>query len=448
MNSLVRFGLEFGGYDTSIFVPNRYLGGNYSSGNPTCAYVYGKMYMNSRLVNYKKILQSEHANVINDNKNQTYYLNESGFDSRNLMFEYNDTTTDNYKEIKYRQGNFWSFYRGFEDCRFIVWDDVLYAYGTRWDVVDGKGVICIYKIDENLEPTNEIIVKSPIDATCEKNWAAIEDMPFCFIYKANATTVVRVLNDGTCILLYRKDIDDRFISQIKGSTPVLRYNDKEYISLVHQTIYSKDGDLEKSTYVTAFIFYDNEFNITRMSDWFVFRTPLCEFTCGICIHDGKIYIPYSQVDCTVNMLEFPVAAVEAFMCGGDWPTYDRDYIYDLAELHETMGQYFTSSVLHNYAATMSAASDKIKLECITKAFIGLIDELPVITSNSHSDRLIYCISLLKNEFGDVPELNYLLSIIYKFSNKMNLYEECLKSAHESRHLLPKYFETYVNINYL
>lgn len=448
MNSLVRFTTENGGKDYNILFPNHFLYGYYSSGNPTCAFIHNKLTLNSRLVNYKKILQSEYADFIADQKNQTYYLNEYGFNSRNIVCELHDGEPSNFTELDYGEGDLTAFYRGFEDCRFIVWDNKLYTYGTRWDKIPGIGSICIYELDTNLTPLNEIVVKSPTNSFCEKNWGAIEDKPFCFVYKTNETLVVKVFPNGDCSFIHVGEVDERYSTDIKGSTPVIRYNEHEYISIVHRTTYSIINELEKSTYQTAFVFYDNNLNITRMSEWFVFRTELCEFSCGLCIVDGIMYLPYSQIDCTVNMLEIPIQKIEDFLKGGIWPEYGRDYIYELAKIHEQNEQYFTGSVLFNYAAILSKDNDNEKKESVIKTFAGLISEFDSIKSNTHINRLISCIKKAKDIFNDCHELDYLLSIVYRFDGNIEAAKHVIEQIEDKRFNITPDFQNYVNIDYL
>lgn len=414
MNSLVRFAIENGGNDIVILCPNHLLMGCYSSGNPTCCYFHNKIFINSRLVDYKKILQSEYTDFISNGMNQTYYLNDNGFTSRNVVCEYNRDSFSNHHETYYGNG-YNSYYKGLEDCRFVVWDNKLYAYGTRWDRLPDGGCIGIYELEDDMKTyKREIIVRSPFNAYCEKNWGAIEDKPFHFIYKANETIVVRVTTNGNCQIVQNNGDDKRFESTIKGSTPVIRYNADEYISIVHRTITDNSGAINKLIYQSAFIFYDNTLHITRMSEWFVFRTELCEFTCGLSIHDGMIYIPYSQIDCTANLLSLPLNKIEDFMQGGEWPIYDRDYVHAIANYYEKNEQYCTSSVLYNYCAILSENNDIIKLESILKAFAGILSELDSIKSSVDFPKLRKCIEKFKYQFADINDFDYLLSIIDRY----------------------------------
>lgn len=446
MNSLVRFALDNGGTDIPIMYPNRMLKGFYSAGNPTCVVIDGTLYANSRLVNYTKILRSEHANFANENMNQTYYFQSGGFNSRNVVCRYNGDGFEEFKEIDYGYGVD-TFYKGFEDCRFIRWNGILYSYGTRWDKVEGYGRICIYELDEEFNVVGEVVANSPFDMECEKNWGAIEDMPFCFIYKTNGTIVVRVGRDGMCDIIKQGEYDDRFDGGIKGSTPVVRYSEKEYISIVHRTTFDDTAsDMAKTTYQSAFVFYDNELNITRMSDWFVFRTELCEFSCGLCINDGMVYISYSQIDCTSNILYFDATLIEKFIDGGIWPEYDRDYVYNTAKEFEKNEQYMTSSVLFNYAATLSKDEDDIKKECVIKTFAGLSNMLDTINYSTGLGKLKECLISAKLQYSNSPEIDYFIATICKYQGDSG--EAKQYCANGKQNIPSQKLYNYINPNYL
>lgn len=449
MDSIVRFAIENGGNDYSVMFPTSYLLGSYCYCNPTCVFINNKLVVNSRLVNYKKIIQNNNCKFTATKKNQLYYLSKYGYTSRNILCVVDEHGDTKEKEINYGSGEVDAFYRGLEDCRFVVWNNILYAYGTRWDKIEDKGTICIYELDTDFNPINEIVVNDSRLSKCEKNWGAIEDMPFCFVYKTNDNVIIHVENDGKCTLVSHHPINEKYPDYIKGSTPIIRYSDSEYITLVHRTEYIRDCyGIEKANYHTAFLFYDNEFNITRMSEWFVFRTELCEFTCGMMINNGVLYVPYSQIDCTVNMLEIPLDKIELFMTGGEWPEYDRDYIYNTAKIYENHEQYTSSFALFNYAATMSNENDEIKKECVIKTFIGLINDLEVIKDNKHINKLKKNIQSAIKLFNNPTELYYLLAIIDKYDGDMKGYKRNLEKANKNKALISADYLKYINIDYI
>ena len=147
MRSLVRYALSHGGSDVQVILPKEIIGSRYSATNPTCVVFGENLLFNSRLVNYRKVLQNDEMSFIGVNRNQTCLLHNYGFNSRNVMFGLYGENISWASETNYPVGDQSLFYKGLEDCRLVVWDGVLYAYGTRWDVGAGDTArICLYQL--------------------------------------------------------------------------------------------------------------------------------------------------------------------------------------------------------------------------------------------------------------------------------------------------------------
>lgn len=176
------------------------------------------------------------------------------------------------------------------------------------------------------------------------------------------------------------------------------------------------------SYLSAFIFMDNSLAITGMSPWFVFRTELCEFTCGLSVNDGIVTIPYSQVDCTVNVLEVPFSSLEGFFTCGEsqCQEYERDYIFGLARMYDSIEQTSTASVLYNYAAATLDEYDDIRLESAAKAFAGMVFEFPNLVEPSFVQRVKGCVMKFIADHGVGKWLYFVLADISRFEG---LYSE-------------------------
>ena len=167
MNSFTRFVVENGGKFYDIMYTPKLLNGKFCSCNTSCVWFKDSLVINSRLVNYKKLYQSDNLKFLdNQPLAQTYIFNEGGFSSRNILSKFNGTELTDIHEIKYPNSIIPKVqYQGLEDCRLVVWNNKLYGYGTRWDRVRDKGCICIYEIDENGNGINEIIIKPQNEST-------------------------------------------------------------------------------------------------------------------------------------------------------------------------------------------------------------------------------------------------------------------------------------------
>lgn len=375
MKSLVRYALENGGTDTTVLLPNSLLSGGFSAANPTCV---GTAF-GARLIDYGKVVQGDDVRFVGPPINQVYVLKRGGYASRNALFSMTDGKPTDVRELDFGQGLCGSYYRGLEDMRLVSWDGVLHAYGTRWDMVPDKARICLYRLDGDA-PGLVSVAGSPTGSDCEKNWAAVEGRPFTFVYSWDPFTVVEVAASGGCSVT-RSDSpmsgQPRGLS-VRGSSQVVGIGDGRMLAVVHSSERdtTREG-LDRLRYRHAFAVLDESLAVTGFSEWFVFRTDLCEFTCGLSVRDGAVTIPYSQVDCTVNVLEIPLDALMRFIYGdvGDFPVYGPDYFESLAATYLGAGQLRSADTLFGAAAAGYGLSDRRWVGCASRMFARLVSDL-------------------------------------------------------------------------
>lgn len=454
MNSLAKFVLDHGGADYNLVLNNNMLETKYAGSTPTCLWRFNKLLINIRVLDYNKIYQDDRFDVLGTGINQTYVFNRGGFTSRNMVIYMDgNSQTKEIGMIKYPESQVDAYYKGLEDCKYVEWDNKLYAYGTRWDRIADKGCMCIYELNDELEPVNEIVTKNPNGTTCEKNWGAIEDMPFTFIYTVNPTRIVKVDRNGNCTFI--KEIKQEGVSEfdIKGSTCVVRYSNDEYISLVHSTKYGYENGVHTTKYYTAFVFYDNNFRVTRMSDWFVFKSDMCEFTCGLAIHNDDVYITYSQLDCTSNVLKTNKDTIEKFINNHDNlnNTYDSRYYHDLAFEYENHNQILAANVLYNYAAFLGirdGMNPNDRLECVIRTFGSVVKKINLAFDSGLIDDLIKSINKQLVEHPDTCEFYYMLSNLYRIKGDIVEAKRNLELGDKTKYKIHNYFFKYINPNYL
>lgn len=452
MNSFVRYIVENGGKEYRLVYNQDVLKGQFSSCNTTCAWFNDELVINSRLVNYRKIFQSNNIRLIEDKNAQTYLYLKNGFDTKNVTSRFADGNLVDVKETIYSPPNLQNvYYHGLEDIRFVVWDGKLYSYGTRWDKVVDKGCICLHELDDNLTPINETIILPQSSNNCEKNWGAIDDKPFTFMYANNPTTVVKINKDGYCWLYKQHEKNEKFKDWIKGSSQIIRYDNNTYISLVHTNKHFNEGEISRTDYVTAFAFYDNDLNLIKLSDWFVFKNPMCEFTCGLAIHDNDVYITYSQLDCTSNLLVTNKEAIEMFMKlpNNSVKQYEFMDYYLLAKDYEDKLQYNTAYGLYNYAALLNSNPyPDLQEECLVKAFCGVLEQLPELRVNRYLWQVVNCLKNITNKHPNSCEFYYILSSAYKIAHDYDNYKFFKKLGDERKLNIHNYFFKYLNPNYL
>jgi hypothetical protein len=80
-------------------------------------------------------------------------------------------------------------------------------------------------------------------------------------------------------------------------------------------------------YTERFVIYTNDLKIGYVSEPFVFTNDLCEFCCGLQIKNDKVYITYSELDCTANLLELPIECLNDAIFGNYGNAFNEDYFY-------------------------------------------------------------------------------------------------------------------------
>jgi len=455
MNSFVRFVLENGGSDYDLMYPQSIFKRKYCTSNTSCVWFNNELIINTRLVEYIKLFQNDNIRVLtSENYTQTYFYTKNGFNSRNIMSKFSDGTLCDTIETIYPDSTYWDcYYRGLEDGRLVVWNDKLYIYGTRWDRVEDKGCICIYELDENMQPFNEIIVHPQGSGNCEKNWGAVEDRPFTFVYCNNPTDIVQVNERGDCWLVKSNGKNENITKAIKGSTQIVRYDDNTYISMVHTNDWHVKGEFSYSDYLTAFVFYDNDLNIIKMSDWFVFKAPMCEFTCGMAIKGDDVYITYSQLDCTSSILITNKDTINKFVDLHEDlnNTYGFIDYYQIAKFFENNNQFMSAYGLYNYALTLNDNNPiyrEIEIECLIKMLCGVIKQCGDFRKKTYYNEIKERINYYISKYPEVCELYYLYSYICKVEQNLaesNMYKQM---GDERKLNIHKYFFKYFNSNYL
>ena len=207
----------------------------------------------------------------------------------------------------------WEFI-GLEDARLQFWDNKLYQTGVRRDTtVNGQGrmELSTIKNDESCMEIDRVRIEPPSDPTsyCEKNWMAINDMPYHYIKWSSPTELVKVdPNKGTSELV--KIVDQPHIKtkrDMRGSSNIIKYKDY-WVGIIHEVDLWFNSESQKdSIYYHRFVVWDKDWKIKYISDEFDFMTGRVEFTCGIGFDEktNNFLIPFGFQDHTSFMLSLP-----------------------------------------------------------------------------------------------------------------------------------------------
>ena len=348
MRSLVNFAIEHGGINTVIPTShelidnlNQLYNDRYHTTNPSCVVYKNDFLINCRAINYTKEYCSYKFNPTQHNINQIYPNNLEYINSFNILYY-----KDNVQYLSTPEGNFHSQYNGLEDVRMVVWNDKLYVYGTRWDIITNKGRVCIYELDDELNSVHCIVCDADWLMDCEKNWAAIEDKPFTFIYSTNPLVIIEINPETGEINVIKETSYNTNIPSLRGSTPLVKLPQGGYLTITHESP-RYEGSIYELHYTERFVIYTNDLNIGYVSQPFVFTNDLCEFCCGLQIYNDYVYVTYSELDCTANLLTFPLNILNDVIFGEYGNMFDAEYFYNKGM--ELKKDNIISKPLFNYA---------------------------------------------------------------------------------------------------
>lgn len=447
MNSIVQFALSNGGTNKSINIPTTLKNGGIES-SPSCVLYNNDIVINTRVVEYTKVFDIKDYPLTDRNDNQTYYIKNGGYHSHNVIGVFDGNNISDSRYLREPAGGY-TYFSGLEDVRLVVWDDKLYAYGTRWDKAD-RGAICIYELNDEYKAINEIVVDTPTKSPCEKNWAAVEDKPFTFIYYTNPQTIIQVNPEDGSVKTLVSGVKYNIIQEnLRGNSNLVRFDDESYIELVHESEYTYNNGVRELHYKYAFVFYNNDLEITNISRFFIFNQPLCEFSCGLCFKDDNIYITYSELDASANMLIIPKESLVEFLMHytDDNNTIDKNYFIEKVNTLISGGNTKQAMPFINFCLTEGIYNGSEK-------YLKLIMLLSYICQNlidKTNIELLAIKSTLENIISEgyyEKECYYLLAMIYRILGDLEQNKICVDKANNMKQLCATEFLMFINPHYL
>lgn len=244
-------------------------------------------------------------------------------ETRNFYGECKDPMKDpwNFREIKMKEREqMWEF-RGLEDARIVNWEGNLYAIGVRRDDnKSGVGRMNATLLDpETHDEQYTIKIKAPGDdkAYCIKNQSIITNMPYHLIDTFNPLHIIRFDAYGNVETVVKKDkvegLSDKGYDMMRGSTQTIPWKDG-YLTIVHTcTMWYTANKRKYARYVHAFVEYDGEWNIRRMSPLFSFNDDMVEFCCGLTQKDNDLYISFALQDNCSYIVKVPALMIDQFI---------------------------------------------------------------------------------------------------------------------------------------
>lgn len=267
--------------------------------NATIAQWRGHLVVNTRLLNYT-INYYTHSHIERNHGHTENYigvLHDSTIYGHVIQRTYSSNRCGSFGD---------AVFSGREDIRLVVWNDRLYGICSRPDIEDHI-IMELLEFDEEFNVYHVCYIDTSVH---EKNWMPIPDKPLHFMYSCNTSKVIRVKLDGSFEFVNEREARCEWLS---GSTQLINYKGG-YIGVVHRA--------HNMRYESQFVKFDKDYNIEQRSVWYRFSNPSVErfemitgepgreFCCGISRDDSNIYMTYSIMDTSPQLLTIPMSVVD------------------------------------------------------------------------------------------------------------------------------------------
>ena len=318
-NNICKTSVINGGEISPLIIPKELTEGTGLT-NPSILRVDGKLMLNIRHVQYA-LYHSEKNQKFQSPYGSLVYLNPEDditLTTRNFLCELNPITLEisNVNEVDTSEMDkkpLWEFV-GLEDARLVNWDDKTILTGVRRDTTtNGEGRMELSEIVDFKEVSRSRI-EPPKDSYCEKNWMPILDMPNHYVKWTNPTEIVKVdpiKKTSETVKLVKQKVD--FKRDLRGGSQVVKYKDY-WVALTHEVdLWNDERGAKDAQYYHRFIVWDKDWNIVKYSDEFKFMDAQIEFSCGLHIENGNLFIPFGFQDTSAYILRMPTDVFESMV---------------------------------------------------------------------------------------------------------------------------------------
>ena len=153
------------------------------------------------------------------------------------------------------------------------------------------------------------IIKSPKNADVEKNWMPVEsDGELSVIYSVNPFELMSIEN-GKSFSRYTRPVN-KDIAEYRGSSQAISYK-SGFLCVVHRNIIVG----WRRIYLHRFVFFDENWDITRMSKEFFIEKKGAEFCAGLANKGDRYVITYGLRNIHARMVEMPASLIERLLDG-------------------------------------------------------------------------------------------------------------------------------------
>jgi len=195
---------------------------------------------------------------------------------------------------------------GVADYRIFRHMDDYYLLGYGTNVRDHLDTMVLCRLAGD-RVTRLDVLRSPKGADVEKNWMPVEsDEEIAAIYSVNPFALVS-MDEGTPHLKRTRPYDNG-TAEYRGSSQAIKYQ-RGMLCIVHRTIIIR----WRRIYLHRFLWFDKNWNVTRMSKEFFIERKGSEFCAGLANKGDRYVISYGVRDVVARAIEIPASLVERLL---------------------------------------------------------------------------------------------------------------------------------------
>lgn len=267
-------------------------------------------------INNKKIINTRYVNYrYRDNWDCDFFNEMRQIRTVNIMSELNE----NFEPISYNImntdteliSNNYSYAIGLEDIRLYENNNVIKFIASNLNYVKcGRNRMITGDYDyEKCLCKNLKIVNMTWDSNCEKNWSplpVIFNDKNLFIYKWSPFTLGFINDENNFEIYIQKQYNDSYVNKFRGSSPIIEYNDKYFIGIVHYSVQAVPP-----IYYHSLVLLNKTTNLPEFySKPFKFSNYPIEFCIGFTIVDNQYLFWISQMDREPILLKINIDKID------------------------------------------------------------------------------------------------------------------------------------------
>jgi len=141
----------------------------------------------------------------------------------------------------------------------------------------------------------------------------ILDKPYHYVKWCNPTEIVQVDPDTKTCVTIKTGQPVSYNQDLRGGSQVIPYKDG-YLALIHVVnLFTSEAGRKDAIYRHAFVYWDKNFDLIKISKQFNFMGADIEFCAGMAIKDDSMLITFGFQDNAAYIVKSPMSLIEEYL---------------------------------------------------------------------------------------------------------------------------------------